>query len=996
MCSVYFQAQNNAFYTNYTMSDGLSDDRVSSMYQDQQGFIWLGTSQGLDRFDGKVFKNFSPNKLINRTDFAKNTVVYFESQPNQLICRFGNFEAYIFQIVEQKVKKIKSLNHRICTDFHRLSPKEIGVSLIDTVLILNNQLKMQKQLCPPFRKKGFPAMIRALNQTQFLVYNRNEFFIYDSPSKKFQAIPLSIKLSKANQAVGWTFMHLDQKRKTLYISNYFLGLMKFSLNGQCLHRFSNERGDNVATSLNRFILHPKKPNEAYMGGESVLTTLNLKTEKAQNFYHTGNSIGGLNTNYIYQFLFDKAGNLWIGTENGIFKRNENSSTIKTFEIKEFPSSSISSITKGADGKVYFSFYLGKVVQIDPISQKIQALYPSEKEGNWFVFKNEDEIVSGGGNGLTIYTYNTRNGQKTKTNFLKRYFLDADVVVLGFRHSNGDLWFSGNQNGGLVRVQKNTGKISVYNNSKGDFTNSYFTVCEEDEKGNLWFGSNKYTALIKWNRQTNTFQEINFKEKFSKQNILRSGINSIVSDKQGVLWIGFDGSGMAKYKIAADKFEIISQKNGLPSNHVYSLVLDHKKQIWVGTNRGMACYDIRSEKISIYDLKNAFLLDKFDNNAVFFDREEKRIWLAALNTVMSFEPEKLGKISRFKPKIYIDELLVNNKNRLKEKTKKYVFDHNENNVQIRFGILSFQPSNNMDYSYKLVENKNEWVDIGNQSQINFANLNPGQHTLMIRAKAKGDSNWLLLKEPLRFDILQVWYKKPLFIFLASLLFTVFAFLVVRSFYMRKIEKQKALVEKQRAIQIERDRIAFDMHDDLGSGLTRITYLSEAGLQKKENQEELVKIQNTSLELVQNMSELIWAMKAENDSLLNLQSYIKKYASEYLDSNDLDFSMQPFDLIQDIEISGEMRKNIYLIVKEALHNIVKHAKCTSVKLEMQVVEELTIRIKDNGVGLDPQKNNSGNGLNNMRKRAQMLQGDFKLQVENGTEIILSFPLYGLKAT
>jgi signal transduction histidine kinase len=983
------RAQRSDYYTNYQMADGLSDDRVTSIYQDHQGFIWIGTTQGLDRFDGKYFKNFSPNKLVKKEDFAQNTLVYFESKPNELICRFGNFAGYIFQMVEQKVKKIKSLENKICTDFYRLSVNTIGVSLIDTVLIMDNDFQLKQQICPPFKKTGFPTMIRYLNETQYLVFNRHEFFIYEKFSKKFQRIPLAVTLTKT-QSTGWTFMHFDQLNQELYLSNYFLGLIKFSLDGSCLHRFSDQKIGPTPTSSYRFILNPARPNEAYLAGEAVLTSLNLKTNIAENIYHTANSIGGLNTSNIYQFLFDKTGTLWMATENGLFKKNDNSSNIESYHITDFPNYSICSITKGSDGKIYSTFYLGKVYQIDPKTKKKQAIYNEEGEGNWFVLKNGDEIISGGGNDLNLNIYNTRTRKKSKSNFLKSYFPEADVVVLGFRHSNGDIWYSGNQNSGLIRVHKNSGKISAYNSFKGDFFASYFSVCEEDENGNLWFGSNKSTSLFKWDIRSNTFVEIRFKERFSKRHIAPSGINSLVSDKKGGLWIGFDGSGLVKYDISKDNFEIVSQKNGLPSNHVYSLALDQKNQIWVGTNRGMACYNTITRKISIYTLKNALLVERFDNNAIFFDKKESRIWIAAMNTVMSFNPDKLGKANYSKPKLYVDEFLVNNENRLKNKIKNYVFDYLENNLQIRFGVLSFAPSIEFDFSYQFVDDKKAWVELGNQSQINFANLNPGQHTLLIRARAKGDTDWLYLSEPLRFEIKQIWYKTPLFIFLTTVLFSIFVFLVIRYFFMQKVEKQKVLVEKQKAIQMERDRIAFDMHDDLGSGLTRITYLSEAGLQKKENKEELSKIQNTSLELVQNMSELIWAMKAENDSLSNLQSYIKKYASEYLDSNNIDFSMKAFEIVDDIEISGDMRKNIYLIVKEALHNIVKHAKSSKVEIHMSATEHIEIRIKDNGIGFDQMKKSEGNGLNNMRKRTENLKGTFELNVSNGTEIRLVFPL------
>src|SRR5690606_15247219 len=159
-----------------------------------------------------------------------------------------------------------------------------------------------------------------------------------------------------------------------------------------------------------------------------------------------------------------------------------------------------------------------------------------------------------------------------------------------------------------------------------------------------------------------------------------------------------------------------------------------------------------------------------------------------------------------------------------------------------------------------------------------------------------------------------------------------YLSVRDYYKRQLARkdiqlreQKLTIEKQEAIQRERTRIAGEMHDDLGSGLTTIQYLSERALKNVSDEKEIQNIRKISKEsndLVRNMSEIIWAMNDRFDTLDNLIIYIRRYAYEYLDSHGLAFNIHIQENIPAVKISGEKRRNVFLVVKEALHNVVKH--------------------------------------------------------------------------
>jgi len=210
--------------------------------------------------------------------------------------------------------------------------------------------------------------------------------------------------------------------------------------------------------------------------------------------------------------------------------------------------------------------------------------------------------------------------------------------------------------------------------------------------------------------------------------------------------------------------------------------------------------------------------------------------------------------------------------------------------------------------------------------------------------------------------------------------------------KHIALQQVVLDKQSELENERRRIAADMHDDLGSGLTRITYLSQMALQS-DTHNNLQKIKKTASELVDNMSELIWVMKEENNTLEDLTTYIKSYAVEYFEANDIPFTIEIPESFNEITVNGNHRRNLFLSVKECLHNIVKHAQAKKVTLKIDITDHLNIGIKDDGIGMNNDKNpnrSGGNGLKNMKARIESMNGRVEIEHVGGTQVSFKIPL------
>jgi len=208
--------------------------------------------------------------------------------------------------------------------------------------------------------------------------------------------------------------------------------------------------------------------------------------------------------------------------------------------------------------------------------------------------------------------------------------------------------------------------------------------------------------------------------------------------------------------------------------------------------------------------------------------------------------------------------------------------------------------------------------------------------------------------------------------------------------KEFEKQLAVVTAQ---QEERNRISADMHDELGSGMTHIRLMSELAKSKmKQNiPVEIEKISQSADDVLNKMNAIIWSMNSKNDSLGNLISYIRAYSTEYLEGTSVNCKVTIPRDIPEKELSGDKRRNIFLCVKETLNNMLKHSGATGLTIDILTEGALTIRIHDNGKGIDLQKiRQFGNGLQNIKRRMESIGGDFEIKNNNGTETILTLPL------
>ena len=325
------------------------------------------------------------------------------------------------------------------------------------------------------------------------------------------------------------------------------------------------------------------------------------------------------------------------------------------------------------------------------------------------------------------------------------------------------------------------------------------------------------------------------------------------------------------------------------------------------------------------------------------------------------------------------------------------------VEFRFTALSF--NSQARFRYKLVGLDNDWVDDGpresSRGTVQYGFLRPGDYQFHVTAR-NNEGVWNNTGAALILRVRPYFYETKTFIIFASLAAAGLLLLIARAIYKRRLREEMQRVERQRAVERDRARIAKDIHDDLGAGLTQITLLSE--LAKHDPPEEIeghvTQISGTARELTRAMDEIVWAIDPQNDTLEGLITYVSKFAQQYLTLAGIRCRLDVPVELPAYMLGAEVRHNLYLAIKETLNNIVKHSGATVATLKLEHAAGLvTLTIEDDGRGLARAKNepvapsdrtSSGHGLVNMKRRLQDIGGRCELTSEPGRGTKVQFTI------
>jgi signal transduction histidine kinase/ligand-binding sensor domain-containing protein len=673
-------------------------------------------------------------------------------------------------------------------------------------------------------------------------------------------------------------------------------------------------------------------------------------------------------NYSYWSIKeDKSGNIWVGTSpGGIFLLDKNGQLIKQYAHQpgnpnSLPTNGVRDILPDHAGNIWVATS-GGLVQYDPRRDNFR-LIPAE-DGR------KDYII----------------GHLHQTKADKKLLISTE-------------------NGGIFELKETKGKKQLVNLLPA-ITGEYQTIFE-DKNGWLYCVRNATEICV--------FRFENDKLTLQDSFPVSGLVNGFYEDEQsGTLYFA-TSNGLVKIDKNNTRAEpaTYSESNGLPGNFIGELLGAPGQKLWLGTNKGLAFFDGARDSISAFGLADGVQSLEFHITAAL-QRRAGDMWFGGSNGITIVPSNGDFKNVENLPKVIVTGVKINDGEvyslRCRQtgstnisQVRHLVFPHHQNTISFEFVAAEYSDPENNRLAYRLYRADGEpydasWVHCPAATGFaRYSKLSPGKYVLNIRA-ANSDGIWNPQPRLILVEIRPPFTQTKEFYALCA-----FGLLVVSYFIMlrrqlykksQKLREQRLQLEKQEALTQERNRIAGEMHDDLGGGLTSIRMLSNR-VQKKitdpDIQTQVDKIAEYSQELVQKMGEIIWAMNSNFDTLDNLIAYIRSYAVRYLDENNIRCIVQRPDEVPDINVSGERRRNLYLAVKESLHNIVKHAEAERVNVQFHIGGVFEVRVQDNGKGIDPEQiNQFGNGLYNMKKRLESIGGSMDVQNHEGTLLIFKIPL------
>lgn len=497
--------------------------------------------------------------------------------------------------------------------------------------------------------------------------------------------------------------------------------------------------------------------------------------------------------------------------------------------------------------------------------------------------------------------------------------------------------------------------------------------------------------------------------------------SVLADEDGTVWAGTFRGGLLRF--ADGGFTRITTAHGLPDDVISQLLDDDAGNLWIGSQQGI----FRVPKAELHavagDPRRAVTLTAFGRydglpslecssgyQPAAWRTQDGRLLFSTLKGVVSVEPDAVA-TQRPPPPVVIESVVVDGQRhpvagassfwRGNGNPPELVIPPGRRQLEFHYAGVSLLSPDRVRFRYRLAGLDRDWIEAGNQRTALYSLLRPGDYTFEVVA-GSGDGVWTPRPARVAVRLQPHFYETWWFVALVSFGMLGLVAAGVRHRYVRRMRNELERVERQRAVERDRTRIAKDIHDDLGAGLTHIAMLSEMTrpTAPPEIQPQLATITEVARELTSNMDEIVWAVNPENDTLDGLATYVSKFAQDYLCAAGIRCRLEVPAQLPAVPLAAEVRHNLFLALREALHNVVQHAHATEVELQLLVrPRDFQIVLADNGRGLGagdsgprPGRVATGHGLGNLQKRLEAAGGRcvFEGRPGGGTRVVMTVPL------
>lgn len=542
--------------------------------------------------------------------------------------------------------------------------------------------------------------------------------------------------------------------------------------------------------------------------------------------------------------------------------------------------------------------------------------------------------------------------------------------------DGGLWCG--TEAGLLRYQN--GQTNWFTEAGGKSLRDVRCIAEA-ANGAVWFGmAGNGLACLENGR---------IRQWHQTDGLASDYINCLHFDGDGALWIGTFDSGLCRFK--AGIFSAIDREQGLPNSVIGDIEDDGHGYFWMSSHGGIirasktelnACADGRSKTVNClaYGVNDGLPTIECSEGLqpAGSKTSDGCLWFPTSKGLVMVNPAEV-RINRLPPPMALEELLVDGQ-RVTNTLPPLRIAPGRNRLEFHYTALSFVAPEKVSFKYRIQGLEKNWVEAGTKRVANYSFVPPGDYTFQVIA-GNNDGIWNETGISLPFTVLPHFWQTWWFRFLSGLAVVLAASAGVWFETRRRLHRRLEKLERRHAIEQERSRIAHDIHDDLGSQLTRITMLSESARSgaddPKQAATDLNQIYDTAREATRAMDEIVWAVNPKHDTLESLANYLEKFALDFLRAAGIRCRLD-LPLESPVwQLTSEARHNLFLAYKEALNNVVKHAAASEVQIRLTLVPAaFELEIADNGVGFARQPHRSrpaaGHGLTSMNLRLREIGG------------------------
>jgi len=979
-----FEEKNFALYTR---ENGLSNNEISYVTQDAFGYLWIGTKKGLNRFDGNSFVQFysdsSDNSLpsdwvyrlkwINKESIAISTgtglcIVNTRTlQTHNLFIKGDRQESrFIFSHI-QGIAADDDGNIFLLTSagFYQFNNKEELIFRYDHY---NRDFAATHSV-------SFGRNLAILPGNILLLSTTKGPYIYDKSKKKLNPIdgkddPFYLQVAAPGE--WFWIMHTDnnsfstQKEGGKNLTYYDTGRkMKYII-------YSSQPTTGLFDWRSRFF---RLNDSLYaINGKNKGFYL-VRYDHSQDSYWLESKL--YFENYFVSSLFvDKNKRYWIGTNKGLFREKRQTGTIEksivpqqwniynrdlAIQMITIADDKIFAGTNGEGMIVYEREKMNVIKKIDFSKNGTLANYLPG-----IITLNKDTIIAGTYEGLAWVS--TKNFIQKEINLPGWDTLHFSINTM-FKDSRNTIYASRNASNVFYYLKpgENTFKLSDHSDNKLFRIQNPVNITEDTE-GNIWFSA---AGISRLNYHSQKIDKL--LDSFPYIKIRRKDVLSLALDKTGKMYIGLKENGLAIYDPSQNKFEHLTRSNGLPDNSIPAIYI-YKNKVWLGTESGLANYDIITKKISVFDEPDGMPADPFTASTFYFDSLHHQLYGAFNNTIVRFNPDELNKNSS-PPEFFIETIVIAGDKTIFHPDNKIGLSYMHNNVVVNLGVVNFEDAYQQQFAYRLVKNGDEpWQETGSQRSMIFSNLSPGEHRLQFKVFIKNNSWPEQIKEIL-IIIKPPFWRTTWFILLAI----VIIFLILYTFYRLRINniKQKANIDKQLA-ELEMKGLHAQMNPHFI--FNSLNSIKEMILEDEK--------QNASRYLSKFAQLIRTNLEQSRQTFITVRQCID-HLQQYLEMEKIRFEGFSYTINIDEDLPDNIRM-APMLIQPLVENAIWHGmrnQAGDKKLNIRFYksgEQLVCEIEDNGIGINQStKDKAGSrhshrslGIQNISERLEVLNEKYSM--------------------